>query len=568
MARLVELMGLETGWIFLKDDSARNQWAGPGYVLAAHHNLPPGLAIHKARPWKGACDCQGLCSKDKLTAAYNEVRCSRLAEARPADRQGLAVHASAPLRSSDQILGILNVAAPDWEAFTPERLALLANVGAQMGITLERARLMALVTERRVVEQEMLLDFSNQMLARPNLDDLIDYMAQEIQRILKVDTCAFVLPAGAEGFLTFAAAAGWRDDPMARGRVIRDDGLNGPSRAMQSNQPVLVEDIDQEAVALSTLGWFSAEGFRSYAVFPLLSEELAVGALMIGNRSVRLLAKDEVHLLQLIANQAAIAIEGARLLEQELQRYKLEEELSLGRQIQLSMLPKACPVIPGWELVAVYQAARTVGGDFYDFFELPGTPKRLGVLIADVADKGVPAALFMALSRTIIRTSALSGRGAASALKRSNQLILNDTMSDLFLSAFYAILETETGRVIFANGGHNRPLWYRAARDRVQELRSKGIILGVFEEITIEERRLQLEVLDVLLLYTDGVTEALNGDGDMFEVQRLIDTLRASAAGSARDVAQAVVDAYNRFVGDTEQSDDVTFVVIKRTGEA
>lgn len=568
LTRVIDLMGLETGWIFLRDETSKNQWAGRGYQLAAYHNLPPGLALHRARAWKGGCDCQALCNRGQLTAAYNEVRCSRLAEARPADRQGLVVHASAPLRSGDEVLGIMNVAAPSWESFTPERLALLTNAGTLIGIALERARLFDMLREQRIDEQAALLEFTNQLLGRPRLEDLMEYLALETQNLLEVDACAVIVPSEAAGFLMFSAAAGWRADPVSSGRTIRDDGLNSPSRAMRSQLPVILEDLTEEVVPLSEASWFMTEGFRGFAVIPLISEGEAAGALMIGMRRPRLIDEDELRLLQLMANQAAIAIEGARMRQAETRRQRLEEELAVGRQIQLSMLPKACPSIAGWEIVAVYQAARIVGGDFYDFFELPGDLARLGVLVADVADKGVPAALFMALSRTIIRTTALSGRGAAAALKRANRLILNDSASDLFLSAFYGILETETGRFLFANGGHNRPLWYNASRKTVRELRAKGVILGVFDDIAIEERRIQLGAGDVLVLYTDGVTEALDIDDDMFGTQRLMELLRNSAAGSAQQIASAIVDAYNQFTLEAEQSDDVTFVVIKREGRA
>ena len=158
-------------------------------------------------------------------------------------------------------------------------------------------------------------------------------------------------------------------------------------------------------------------------------------------------------------------------------------ELAVGQEIQLSLLPKTCPEVPGWEFAASYSAARIVGGDFYDFCELADKPPRLGLVIADVAGKGVPAALFMALSRTIIRTTAFSGRSPASALMRANQLILKDSQAEMFLTAVYAVLELDTGRLIYANAGHNRPLWRHAADGTVTELDQRGIVLGAFEEI-------------------------------------------------------------------------------------
>jgi GAF domain-containing protein len=163
LARLVALMGLETGWIFVKAPAAQDRGKDAGYVLAAHHNLPPALA--DADVWVGGCKCQRLCDQGRLTEAYNEVRCSRLGGA-DGDRRGLAVHASVPLRSADRVLGILNVAGPDWASFSSRALALLTNVGNQMGIALERAQLFDLLKEQRVHEQAALLDLSNQLLSR------------------------------------------------------------------------------------------------------------------------------------------------------------------------------------------------------------------------------------------------------------------------------------------------------------------------------------------------------------------------------------------------------------------
>jgi sigma-B regulation protein RsbU (phosphoserine phosphatase) len=184
--------------------------------------------------------------------------------------------------------------------------------------------------------------------------------------------------------------------------------------------------------------------------------------------------------------------------------------------------------------------------------------------VADVAGQGVPAALFMGLSRTIIRTTALSGRGPASALLRANELILKDSRSGLFLSAVYAVLELDTGRVIYANGGHNRPYWYHAATGEVTELDARGVILGILDDIPLEEGRIDLAPGDCLVLYTDGVTEAVNPDGEMFSEVRLRDLVAAHAAGSAADLRTRIAEALADFTAGGEQADDVTCLVVKR----
>lgn len=299
---------------------------------------------------------------------------------------------------------------------------------------------------------------------------------------------------------------------------------------------------------------------------PLIAGSEPLGTLELGYGVGRIRLSDEYkRTLSTFADQVAIAVHNMLLLRRtdEALARKLAE-LSVGREIQLSLLPKTTPTIPGWQFAAMYQAARTVGGDFYDFCDLPGSPARLGVVIADVADKGVPAALFMAVSRTIIRSVAFTGRGPASALMRANQLILADSQADLFLSAIYMVLETGTGRVLFSNAGHNRPLLYRAGTQTLAELVQRGIILGAFDEISLQEDRLTLESGDVLVLYTDGVTDALNADGEEFGEPRLFDVVRSSAHAGAQEILWAITGALAGFIGSTEQADDVTCVVIKR----
>jgi serine phosphatase RsbU (regulator of sigma subunit) len=564
LTKLLELMGLETGWIFLADPAARDARWGPGFVLAAHHNLPPALALDSSDAWTGGCECQGLCTAGRLKEAYNEVRCSRLAAAR-GDRRGLAVHASAPLRSGDRTLGIVNVAGPDWASFSPRALALLSSVAGQMGIALERARLYDLLHERRIDEQAALLDLSNQLLSRLDLDEVIGYLVEEVPRLLQADAAALLLPDFEPGMLAFHATNGWHSDPAAIGYRVSADERSGPGLAMRTLRPVLVRDIRESDSALECTAWLYAEGFRGHAVVPLVAEGQPIGALMINMRQPRLLDEEEVRLLRLLANQAAIAIVKARLHQEELKQRQVEKELAVARQIQLSLLPRSSPAVPGWEFAEYYQPAQLVGGDFYDFFELPGEPGRLGMVIADVAGKGVPAALFMALSRTMIRTAGMSGRAPAAALLRANRLILNDSQAEMFLTAFYAELDTRSGHFAYARAGHNRPLWWQAATDELDELAGDGIALGAIEAIELEECAIDMAPGDLILFYTDGVTDALDGAGQQFDVERLRAAVAADPTASAQQVLSNVVRAVGEFTGDTSQFDDLTIVVVKRS---
>ncbi len=566
LAHLVELMGLETGWIFLVKPEAQELRAGRGFVLAAHHNLPPALDIENPDAWDKGCDCQGLCLKDKLGEAYNEIRCSRLAES-SGDRDGLGVHASAPLRSGKQVLGILNVAAPTWQSFDQRALALLTNVGGQMGIALERAHLFDLLQERRLNEQSVLLDLSSQLLRQLDLDDITDYLVKKVRLLLHVDACALLMPGENPAYLQFRAASGWRSDPVLSRFIVPADARSGPGRVMHSQQPLLTQYAGGGIDPLWQTKWLKAEEFRTGAIVPLLNDGRSLGTLVVDCRQPRRFEVAEIRLLQLMANQAAMAIEKTRLHLEEIRRHRMEEELVVGRQIQLSMLPVDCPIVPGWEFATAYEAARQVGGDFYDHFVLPGDDSHLGLVIADVSDKGVPAALFMALSRTMIRSNALRGYAPAEVLTRANQYIVEDSHSDMFVTAFYGALEMENGRFHFANAGHNPPLWWQAANRTFETLSAPGIVLGLFEDITLEERVVNLAPGDVLLLYTDGVTEATNEELEEFALERLQNVVAWAAIqpdATAQAIAETILSAVKRFVGTMAQADDLTILIVKR----
>lgn len=564
LADLVKLMGLISGWIVLKEPVDQDPPSSSGYVLAAHHNLPPALAADNAEVWKGRCTCETLCDRGQLTQAHNEVRCNRLADGR-GDRRGLSVHASAPLCSGDRVLGILNVAAPDWDSFSAQALGMLSNVGNQMGIALERAQLYDLLRARRIDEQKMLIDFSHQLLSRRNLNDLIRYLVQQVRQVLHADACTLLLPSKEPGFLEFQAASGWRSDPSAEGRRVPVNGHSGPGSVMLTQQPLLVKDTQDSDPMRWLPTWLRVEGFRGQASVPLLVDGHSVGVLVIDQRQPRLVHQDDVRWLSLMANQAAMAIEQARLKQDEITMHTLEKELALGRQIQLSLLPSAPPVVPGWEFATLYEAAREVGGDFYDFFELPGEPGRLGMVIADVTGKGVPAALFMARSSAVIRSAGLQVDSPSTTLMQVNESILKkDKPAELLLTAFYAVLDTSRGRLVYANGGHCRPLWFQAATGTFQELASRSVILGALDRIELEEREIEVEPGDLLVLYTDGVTEAMDANGELFGKRRLQAVVGTDAGASAQQLLEAVVDAVQAFTGPDSQSDDIALLVVKR----
>jgi sigma-B regulation protein RsbU (phosphoserine phosphatase) len=252
-----------------------------------------------------------------------------------------------------------------------------------------------------------------------------------------------------------------------------------------------------------------------------------------------------------------------RLLEEEVRLQRMEEEMRIAHQIQLSLLPEEAPRIPGWEFAAVYRSARQVGGDLYDFILSPDDPEHLHLVVADVTGKGVPAALVMALARTAIRAAITGGCRPAETLQQTNRLIHQDTRSALFLSAFLARLNVKSGRLRYASGGHEWPLW-RHGSGRVEALAARGFVLGAFDQARFEEREVVLAPGDAVVLYTDGVVEARNEEGELFGAGRLEELVGSEEWAAAEELLQAIVQAVDAYRGANPAADDLTAVVVRR----
>ena len=243
-------------------------------------------------------------------------------------------------------------------------------------------------------------------------------------------------------------------------------------------------------------------------------------------------------------------------------RERFEHEVELARQIQKTFLPEHLPELPGWELAATWLTARQVGGDFYDVIELPSG--RLGLLIADVSDKGMPAALFMALTRTLVRAVVFDTPSPAEVLKRVNALIIPDNRQEMFVTAVYGVLSLSNGEFIYANAGHNPPVWITSQAKRFENLSRTGAALGIIEDLSMDERTITLGLDDLLLFYTDGLTEAFSPDDDTYGDERLRTVLEKAGTSPAQGVLDAVESSVNQFMGPLQAADDLTMLALKR----
>lgn len=264
--------------------------------------------------------------------------------------------------------------------------------------------------------------------------------------------------------------------------------------------------------------------------------------------------------VQSLTAQIAAALHNIESYEQTLAHERMTQELRVAGKIQASFLPQRLPEIPSWQLAATLRPARETSGDFYDVIPLPNG--RFGILIADVADKGTGAALYMALSRTLLRTYALQYHTHPDyVLRVANRRILMDTENDLFVTVFYGVLDPATGEFIYGNAGHMPPYVLRADV-KPEPLMRTGMPLGLYGGESWEQDSMTLGAGDVLLLYTDGVTDAENEHGEFFGRQRLVDVAQTQVKSAAPVLQRAVLSEVYAFAGESVQSDDITMMIL------
>jgi serine phosphatase RsbU (regulator of sigma subunit)/anti-sigma regulatory factor (Ser/Thr protein kinase) len=344
-----------------------------------------------------------------------------------------------------------------------------------------------------------------------------------------------------------------------------DVAANDPLALYFQTSPgvVDVERLDLESPVLASL---REAGVK--LVVPLVSQGELIGMINLGPRlSEQDYSTDDRKLLSDLATQAAPAVRVAQLARQQQaearERERMEQELRVARLIQQTLLPHELPNLPGYEIAAYYRPAREVGGDFYDFLYFEDG--QVGLIIGDVTDKGVPAALVMATTRTLLRAGAERLINPSAVLERVNELLHPDIPQRMFVTCLYALLDPASGRLRYANAGHDLP--YRRHQDGVDELRATGMPLGLMPGMTYEEKEVMLAPGDTVLFHSDGLVEAHNVQGDMFGFPRLQEMMGLQPEDDSRSVIEYLLQALADFTGDAwEQEDDVTLVTLRRGG--
>lgn len=311
----------------------------------------------------------------------------------------------------------------------------------------------------------------------------------------------------------------------------------------------------------------SFDQLKATLVLPLIYEDRLIGLMSLGNKkSGKFYRREDINLLNTIANQGAVAIENAKLFEENIQKSRMEEELKIAHDIQLSMLPDKAPVIEGISVAARSIPAREVGGDFYDFMEIQdkGT-KRLGIVVGDVSGKAVSGALVMAASRSIFRVLTETHESVEEVMNRGNLRLHQDVKKGMFVALLYAVLDPKEKTLTLSNAGQVQPVLFSAEKSKAEYIDTEGdrFPLGIVKKCHYQATRIAVNKGDILVFYTDGIVEAVNDKGELYGFERFLASIEEGRDLGADQLLEKLIKDVMQYVGKVEQHDDLTAVVVK-----
>jgi sigma-B regulation protein RsbU (phosphoserine phosphatase) len=415
--------------------------------------------------------------------------------------------------------------------------------------TIDKLRMLLDITKKisRSLDLQEVLN-----LVMDTLDSLIPYDAAGIFVVECVDK--ELLPAGEEPCVFKSEAVrGYDIDELSHLHLKLGEGFIGSVAV--SGEPLISNDVGSNPIYIN-----ARNRTRSEMVAPIISNDEVIGVFDLESDELNAYSEDDLQVLMLLASQVAIIIEKVMLHEQLIEKKRLEGQLEVARQVQLELLPARDPQLEGYDISAYNFPTEEVSGDYYDWVSI--YDDQIAIVIADVSGKGVPAALLMAFLRASLRAATHTGYATQVSMAKVNYLLWESIERNQFVTAFYGILDASNRTLSYSNAGHNPPLLIDAD-GKTSFIERGGLPLGMFKDTRYHEYYLSLEPGALLLLYTDGVTEALNPGGEEFGRDRLTEAVKANYSLSARELIASLQKEVFKWTDGVGATDDVTFFVIK-----
>ncbi len=463
-----------------------------------------------------------------------------------------------PLVRRERALGVVECRGhADGDAFAPGEARSLVELSTDIAIAIESAQLYH-DTRRRAAERAVLLRITHALSRSLSLPDTLEAILDALRRIVHYDAAAIYLLSADTLRVEAQASRGYPAEQNRGRRLSVGEGIVG--WVAKTGENVIVPDTSLDRRYVS-----ARPTTRSEMACPMSAGGRVIGVFNLEADREDTYTDAQLEVLQSFASQAAAAVERARLLDDALARRHMERELGIAREIQTSFLPKRDPEVPGYDVAGLNLPYAEVGGDYYDFIRVQDD--QIGIAISDVSGKGVPAALLMAAYRASLLAEIRNQFTLRAIFSKVNTLLHESTDRGKFVTAFYGVLDARNDVLTFVNAGHNPPLLWRQSSGATESLEESGLPLGVLPDARYEEQPVGLRPGDVFLLYTDGVSEAVNADREQFGVERIEELLRERGGETARRIVDGLLDRVIHFAGGPDKlPDDLTVVCVKRTG--
>ena len=428
-------------------------------------------------------------------------------------------------------------------------LQLLAN-------TLTRFCYQQALLRERIDELTFLSETSRLLSSSLDPGAVLDNVVRTMAQVMHVKACSLRLLAEATGELVIKAAHGLSPSYLEKGPVMAAENPN--DQAALRGEIVAIDNV-QTHPQVRYRDEAAREGLVSSLAVGLIAKGKPIGTLHIYTSQPHTFEPEEVRLFRSVADQAALTIHNAQLVEEVVAARQQQRELAMAAAVQKRLLPARAPEIPGYDCYGVTVPSMLVGGDFHDWIELPGG--NWGIAVGDVAGKGVPAAILMASVRAALRAQAEHIYALDRILDRVNRGLVADTEASEFVTVFYGVLDSAAHRLTYCTAGHEPPVLVRG--DQVTRLTVGGPLLGVSPKAAYPFEAIELQAGDMLLVFSDGALDAANSRGERFGRERLLESIRRSAALGARQAVEAIQHDLQAFAGPAPGADDVTLLAVK-----
>jgi len=458
-----------------------------------------------------------------------------------------------PLLRREKLLGVVVAMNKLYgKEFTPDDLKVFSSLADQVAIALDNSYLYR-KAKKETIEKEILLDVDRLISSSLNLDEVLELILDSLKRLVKYDAAAIFLINKEKREVGEIKTRGF--DPAIEPDLILKLGQGLVGWVAVNRQPVIVSDVEKDPRYIE-----ARHETKSEIVAPIITDQRTIGVFNLESDRVNTYDYGDLNLLTAFASHCAVAIERTRLHEEILIKKKLEEELLIARKIQQSFLPPKNPELAGLDISGINIPSEQVGGDYYDF--IPIVEDQIGIAIGDVSGKGIPAALIMASFRASLKAEIRNNYAIGTIFFKVNNLLYESIERENYVTAVYGVLDIKNKIFTFSNAGHNPPI-LRREEGTIEYLTEGGVALGILQNHDYKEMVLGLNPGDLILFYTDGVTEAKNKAGEEFGTKRLEEILLENYALKARQIQDKIYQEIKEFTENKPGQDDFTMIVIK-----